>query len=61
MRGIKIPQQYFALKRQGDLCANGGVHVFAGHYGINIMAYFYTAYMLLLLVLAGNSASFEFT
>ena len=31
MRGIKIPQQDFALKRRGGLCARGGV--FAGHYG----------------------------
>ena len=31
MRGIKIPQQDFALKMQGGLCARGGV--FAGHYG----------------------------
>ena len=32
MRGIKIPQQDFALKcRGGGLCARGGV--FAGHYG----------------------------
>ena len=31
MRGIKIPQQDFALKRQGGLCARGGV--FVGHYG----------------------------
>ena len=41
MRGIKMPQQYFALKRQGGLCARGGGGIFAGHYGINIMAYFY--------------------
>ena len=33
MRGIKIPQQDFALKRQGGLCSRGG-GVFAGHYGI---------------------------
>ena len=33
MRGIKIPQQDFALKRQGGgLMYEGGV--FAGHYGI---------------------------
>ena len=32
MRGIKIPQQYFVLKRQGGLMREGGV--FAGHYGI---------------------------
>ena len=33
MRGIKIPQQDFALKcRGGGLCAKGGI--FAGHYGI---------------------------
>ena len=33
MHGIKIPQQHFALKRQGGggLYARGGV--FAGHYG----------------------------
>ena len=35
MRGIKIPQQDFALKMQGGLCARGGGgSVFAGHYGI---------------------------
>ena len=35
MRGIKIPQQEFALKMQGGLCAGGGlVGVFAGHYGM---------------------------
>ena len=43
MRGIKMPQQYFALKRHGGLCARGGGGLFAGHYGINIMAYFYAA------------------
>ena len=32
MRGIKIPQQDFALKMPGGLCARGGV--FVGHYGI---------------------------
>ena len=32
MRGIKIPQQDFALKGQGRLMCEGGV--FAGHYGI---------------------------
>ena len=32
MCGIKIPQQDFALKRQGGLCSRGGV--FAGHYGM---------------------------
>ena len=32
MRRIKIPQQDFALKRQGGLCTREGV--FAGHYGI---------------------------
>ena len=31
MRGIKIPQQDFALKSQGELMCEGGV--FAGHYG----------------------------
>ena len=31
MRGIKIPQQNFALKMQGGLCAGGG-DIFAGHY-----------------------------
>ena len=31
MYGIKIPQQDFALKMQGGLCARGGL--FAGHYG----------------------------
>jgi len=34
MHEIKIPQQDFALKRQGGLCARGGEGgVFAGHYG----------------------------
>ena len=28
----KVPQQDFALKRQGGLCTRGGV--FVGHYGI---------------------------
>jgi len=32
MRGRKIPQQDFALKRQGGLMREGAV--FAGHYGI---------------------------
>ena len=32
MRGIKIPQQDFALKMQGGAYARGG-DVFAGHYG----------------------------
>ena len=32
MRGIKIPQQDFALKTQGGAYARGG-GVFAGHYG----------------------------
>ena len=32
MRGIKIPQQDFALKRRGG----GGGGLFAGHYGICI-------------------------
>ena len=32
MRGIKIPQQEFALKMQGGLMREGG-GVFAGHYG----------------------------
>ena len=32
MRRIKIPQQDFALKLPGGLCARGGI--FAGHYGI---------------------------
>ena len=37
MHGIKISQQDFALKRQGDLYARGGGGgVFAGHYGIGI-------------------------
>jgi len=36
MRGIKIPQQYFALKMQGGLCARGGV--FAGHYGTYLVS-----------------------
>ena len=40
MRGIKIPQQYFALKMQGGLMrgggGGGGGGVFAGHYGIYI-------------------------
>ena len=36
MRGIKIPQQEFALKCRGGLCARGGV--FAGHYGISQMS-----------------------
>ena len=31
MRGIKTPQQDFALKMQGGLCVRGGI--FAGHYG----------------------------
>ena len=31
MRGIKIPQQDFALQGQGRLMCKGGV--FAGHYG----------------------------
>ena len=40
MRGIKIPQQDFALKRQGGGGGGGGGAyarggVFAGHYGIN--------------------------
>ena len=38
MRGIKIPQQDFALKRQGGgggLMREGGV--FAGHHGNNIL------------------------
>ena len=46
MRGIKIPQQYFALKMQGGgggggggLCAREGV--FAGHYGTVV---FYTSF-----------------
>ena len=35
MRGIKIPQQDFALKMQGALmCEGGGGGVFAEHYGI---------------------------
>ena len=33
MRGIKIPQQNFALKMQGG----GGV--FAGHYGITVLLF----------------------
>ena len=33
MRGIKIPQQDFALKIQGGLMGEGGGGVFAGHYG----------------------------
>ena len=38
MRGIKIPQQEFALKMQGELMregggGGGGGGVFAGHYG----------------------------
>ena len=35
MRGIKIPQQDFALKRQGGAYVRerGGGDVFAGHYG----------------------------
>ena len=32
MRGIKIPQQDFALKMQGGLMRKGDI--FAGHYGI---------------------------
>ena len=38
MRGIKIPQQEFALKMQGGggLCARGVVGLFAEHYGTNI-------------------------
>ena len=32
MRGIKIPQQDFALKMLGGLMREGG-DVFAGHYG----------------------------
>ena len=31
MRGIRIPQQDFALKRRGG---GGGRGVFAGHYGM---------------------------
>ena len=31
MRRIKIPQQDFALKMQGGLCARGGGGIFAGH------------------------------
>ena len=34
MRGIKIPHQDFALKRQGGLMCEGGV--FVGHYSIII-------------------------
>ena len=34
MRGIKIPQQDFALKNAGGTYARGG-GVFAGHYGRN--------------------------
>ena len=35
MRGIKIPQQEFALKMQGRLMREGGGGgIFAGHYGI---------------------------
>ena len=37
MRGIKIHQQDFALKRQGGLCARGGV--FAGYYGTCTFAF----------------------
>ena len=37
MRGLKIPQQDFALKCRGGLCVRGGLcargAVFAGHYG----------------------------
>ena len=37
MRGIKIPQQDFALKRQGGLMREGGGGgVFVGHYGTSI-------------------------
>ena len=37
MRGIKIPQQDFALKAWGGggLMREGGWGIFAGHYGIS--------------------------
>ena len=38
MRGIKIPQQEFALKMQEGLMREGGV--FAGHYGIQQNMYY---------------------
>ena len=38
MRGIKIPQRYFALKMQGAYArGGGGGGVFAGHYGIPVL------------------------
>ena len=49
MRGIKILQQYFALKMQGSLCAGGGGGggggVFAGQYGTCTDSSYYTANM----------------
>ena len=36
MRGIKIPQQDFALKGRGGLCTRGGI--FAGHYGTYLVS-----------------------
>ena len=49
MRGIKIPQQDFALKMPGGgggggLCARGGV--FAGHYGICLLLSFVPSLLL---------------
>ena len=35
MRGIKIPQQDFALKMPGGLMREGGI--FAGHYGTQLI------------------------
>ena len=37
MRGIKIPQQDFALKMPGGLMREGGL--FAGHYGNKIRSF----------------------